>query len=61
MQTDYMSNLETANHLVDNIRKYWEARGMSPEVWVEQISSEQRYLGTIFVVRSDMFGGKPRG
>lgn len=51
-----------AQHLAFFIRRYWQARGKSPKVYVDfiEIPGGDSTTRALFVVRSDMVGGQPR-
>jgi len=51
-QNDKMTR-EIAERMTLTIRNYWLVRGKNVAVWVDR-------SGKDFVVRSDMFNGKPR-
>ena len=58
---DYMDTHESAAYLAAVIRQYWSTRGLYPKVVVEKMTNKSTQVGTLYVVRSDMVGGKPRG
>lgn len=58
-----MSNKQQeAETLARIIRAYWTARGRSPLVWVErqEVTASATDARAVYVVRSDMVGGRPR-
>lgn len=53
-----------ADGLAGRIQAYWAARGLYPKVWVEfEFLGQWIAAGTqggVYVVKSDMIGGRPR-
>lgn len=50
-----------AYRLAGRIRAFWNARGFSPQVWVERLlmTSSPTDERERFIVKSDMVGGRP--
>lgn len=55
---DYLSE-DGAYKLAARIRAFWNARCLAPKVWVAKITGAGPER-EIFVVKSDMVGGRPR-
>jgi len=49
------------HHLAAVIRAYWNARGLSPAIWVERqaVQASATDARAVYVIRSDMVGGWP--
>lgn len=56
------SSKRAAESLAQSIKDYWARRGCHPRVWLERkvIQDLHSHWDVIWVVRSDMRGGKPR-
>lgn len=59
IEVDYLATVDGAEFLVKVIKKYWERRGLSPNVWVERIGFGSSKEGVAYQVRSDMVNGWP--
>lgn len=59
IDVDYMETEDAAEVLAKEIRKYWNVRGLYPEVWVERVGSRTTGLGVTYQVRSNMLNGRP--
>jgi len=55
---------EGAERLAERIRQFWARRDQAPRVWVEfEPIGQHLAVGTqggVYVVKSDMVGGRPR-